>query len=84
LISVRINDLNQILHCQLFLFFHVNNFLFFITVAPQEYGIDQSEKREIALLTSLPLLQKILSDLNAAKESQGGLARFYFTKESHM
>lgn len=58
--------------------------LLFDLIAPQEYGIDQSEKREIALLTSLPLLQKILSDLNAAKESQGGLARFYFTKESHM
>ncbi|WAQ85525.1 hypothetical protein PtA15_6A153 [Puccinia triticina] len=58
--------------------------LLFDLIAPQEYGIDQGEKREIALLTSLPLLQKILSDLNAAKESQGGLARFYFTKESHM
>ncbi|KAI7960958.1 hypothetical protein MJO28_001447 [Puccinia striiformis f. sp. tritici] len=58
--------------------------LLFDLIAPQEYGIDQSEKREIALLTSLPLLQKIVSDLNAAKESQGGLARFYFTKESHM
>ncbi|PLW44537.1 hypothetical protein PCANC_08115 [Puccinia coronata f. sp. avenae] len=58
--------------------------LLFDLIAPQEYGIDPSEKREIALLTSLPLLQKILSDLNAAKESQGGLARFYFTKESHM
>ncbi|KNZ51147.1 hypothetical protein VP01_406g3 [Puccinia sorghi] len=58
-------------------------FLLF-SVAPQEYGIDPSEKREIALLTSLPLLHKVLSDLNAAKESQGGLARFYFTKESHM
>ncbi|KAI9611475.1 hypothetical protein H4Q26_008425 [Puccinia striiformis f. sp. tritici PST-130] len=50
--------------------------LLFDLIAPQEYGIDQSEKREIALLTSLPLLQKIVSDLNAAKESQGGLARF--------
>jgi len=58
--------------------------LLFDLIAPQEYGIDQSEKREIALLTSLPLLHKVLSDLNAAKESQGGLARFYFTKESHM
>lgn len=58
--------------------------LLFDLIAPQEYGIDQSEKREIALLTSLPLLQKILSDLNVARESKGGLARFYFTKESHM
>ncbi|MBW0483703.1 hypothetical protein O181_023418 [Austropuccinia psidii MF-1] len=56
----------------------------FDLIAPQEYGIDPCEKREIALLTSLPLLQKILSDLNDARLSKGGLARFYFTKESHM
>ncbi|KAH9812777.1 histidine phosphatase superfamily-domain-containing protein [Melampsora americana] len=54
------------------------------TLAPSEYGIEKSEKREIGLLTSLPLLQKILEDLNDARESQNGLARFYFTKESHM
>lgn len=56
----------------------------FDLIAPSEYGIEKREKREIGLLTSLPLLQKILEDLNDARESQNGLARFYFTKESHM
>jgi hypothetical protein len=53
-------------------------------ICPQEYGITQSEKLEIGLLTSIPLAKKILSDLNAMVENdQPGLVA-YFTKESHM
>ncbi|KAH3688382.1 hypothetical protein WICPIJ_000635, partial [Wickerhamomyces pijperi] len=49
-----------------------------------EYGITQSEKLEIGLLTSLPLAKKILQDLNNVIENdQPGLVA-YFTKESHM
>ncbi|KAI8580128.1 hypothetical protein K450DRAFT_238306 [Umbelopsis ramanniana AG] len=56
----------------------------FDLIAPQEYGVTAEEKLEIGLLTSLPLLRKILSDLEDIRTAEGPRTRFYFTKESHV
>lgn len=58
--------------------------LLFDLIAPQEYGIERSEKEIIGLLTSLPLLEQIVRNLRGTKESEYPSANFYFTKESHM
>ncbi|KAF2687198.1 hypothetical protein K458DRAFT_401771 [Lentithecium fluviatile CBS 122367] len=63
--------------------YHLGKVLFDY-IGPQEYGIDNEEKLEIGLLTSLPLLKEIVEDLEELQAGETPKSFFYFTKESHI
>lgn len=58
--------------------------ILFDYICPQEYGITNDEKLDIGLLTSLPLLNKVIEDLKYNCCAEQGRSFFYVTKESHM
>jgi hypothetical protein len=55
--------------------------ILFDYICPQEYGISDHEKLEIGLLTSLPLLREIVSDLEELQAGSDPKSFIYVTKE---
>lgn len=53
-------------------------------ICPKEYGIEDAEKLDIGLLTSLPLAKQILNDIDIMKNKEAPACVAYFTKESHI
>ncbi|CCK69056.1 inositol polyphosphate kinase VIP1 KNAG_0B06270 [Huiozyma naganishii CBS 8797] len=53
-------------------------------ICPKEYGIQDAEKLDIGLLTSLPLAKQILNDIDDMKNRESPACVAYFTKESHI
>jgi inositol hexakisphosphate/diphosphoinositol-pentakisphosphate kinase len=53
-------------------------------ICPQRYSITNEEKLEIGLLSSLPLLQEIVRDIEEMQASDSAKSFFYFTKRSHI
>lgn len=53
-------------------------------ICPQEYGIEDKEKLDIGLLTSMPLVKQILNDIDDLQKAEAGGSVVYFTKESHI
>lgn len=53
-------------------------------VCPQEYGIENGEKLDIGLLTSLPLAKQVLGDITEMVETSHPAVVAYFTKELHI
>ncbi|KAJ9076759.1 inositol hexakisphosphate and diphosphoinositol-pentakisphosphate kinase [Entomophthora muscae] len=58
--------------------------IFFDMIAPREYGISPREKLSIGMLTSRNLLDSIVKELEAIRDSAKPASRLYFTKESHV
>lgn len=58
--------------------------ILFDYICPQEYGITNDQKLDIGLLTSMPLVKRIIDDLQYNKTAKQGRSSFYFTKESHV
>ncbi|CAO3573219.1 unnamed protein product [Mortierella alpina] len=59
--------------------------ILFDFVAPLEYGINEEDRLEIGLLTSMPLIKQIVEDLEQCKRPDAApCTRLYFTKESHV
>ncbi|KAG0303494.1 hypothetical protein BGZ98_006583 [Dissophora globulifera] len=59
--------------------------ILFDFVAPLEYGINEEDRLEIGLLTSMPLIKQIVEELESCKRPDAApCTRLYFTKESHV